>query len=281
MKVKVDREELEEALKKAKESTEKKAALPILANFLLGAGEEKLTVKATDLENYLLVFLKAEVQQEGQVCVHSQKLYDIVRNLSSAYVVLYTEGEKLVVEGGRSVYKLPTVPPEDFPEFPPFEEGEQSLPGTLILNGIDKVEYAISKEDTNPALQGMYMRGYEDRVHFVGSDGHRLALYEPHGEFSEELLLPRKSLKVLKKLLTGIEDVKVHKSPDESFGYFTTEEWKLAVRLLEGEFPDYMSVIPEEFVAEVLVEKDEVLKALKRLKALSEGGVFPVKIILS
>ena len=281
MKAKIDREEFEEILKKAKESTEKKAALPILANFLISASEDRVTVKATDLENYLTVSVKAEVEEEGETCVHSQKIYDIVKNLTSAYVTVYTEGEKLVIEGGRSVYKLPTAPTEDFPEFPEILEGEETVSGNLISNGIEKVEYAISKEEGNIALQGMLMKGYEDRIHFVGSDGHRLALYEPQGNFSEEILLPRKSLKVLKKLITGIEEVKVKKSEDEAFAYFTTDEWKLAVRLLEGEYPDYMSVIPEEFTAEVLFETDEVLKVLKRLKSLSEGKAFPIKITLS
>ncbi|NPB08010.1 MAG: DNA polymerase III subunit beta [Aquificae bacterium] len=281
MKVKVDREELEEVLKKAKESTEKKAALPILSNFLITASGESLTVKATDLENYLLVGVRAEVEEEGEVCVHSQKLYDIVKNLSSVYVEIFTEGEKLVISGGRSLYKLPTAPTEDFPEFPEIAEGEETISGNLLLNGIDKVEYAVAKEETNIALQGMFLRGYEGRIHFVGSDGHRLALYEPVGELSTELLIPKKSLKVLKKLITGIEDVRVAKSEEETFAYFTTEEWKFAARLLEGEFPDYVSVIPSEFSAEVLVEVEELLKALKRLKSISEGKVFPVKLILT
>ncbi|HIQ48762.1 MAG TPA: DNA polymerase III subunit beta [Aquifex aeolicus] len=281
MKVKVDREELEEVLKKAKESTEKKAALPILANFLLVAKEENLTIKATDLENYLVISVKAEIEEEGEVCVHSQKFYEITKNLTSAYVNLYLEGEKLVVVGGRSTYKLPTAPAEDFPEFPEIIEGEEVLSGTALLNGIEKVEYSIAKEEANIALQGMYLRGHEGKVHFVGSDGHRLALYEPEGSFSKEVLIPRKSLKVLKKLITGIEDIKVEKSEEEAFGYFTTNEWKLAVRLLEGEFPDYLSVIPDEFTAEVLFEVEEVLRVLKRLKALGEGKVFPVKISLT
>ncbi len=281
MKVKVDREELEEALKKAKESTEKKAALPILSNFLILAKEDLLTVKATDLENYLVVSVKAEVEEEGETCVHSQKFYDIVKNLSSAYVKLRMEGEKLVIEGGRSVYKLPTAPTEDFPEFPEIREGEEIILGNLLSNGIEKVDYAIAKEEANIALQGMLIKGFEDRVHFVGSDGHRLALFEPTGNFSKEILIPKKSLKVLKKLITGIEEIKVDKSEDETFAYFSTDEWKLAVRLLEGEYPDYISVIPEEFTAEVLFEVDEVLRVLKRLKSLSEGNVFPVKITLS
>ncbi len=281
MKLQIDREEFEEALKKAKEATEKKSALPILTNFLLSAEEDRLVIKATDLENYLVLSLKADVEEEGSVCVSSRSLADIVRNLSSAVVNLQTEEEKLLITGGRSKFKLPTVPTEDFPEFPEVKEGEESINGNLILEGINKTEYAIAKEETRIALQGMFMRGYEGKIHFVGSDGHRLALYEPEGNFPYELLVPRKSMKVIQRLLTGIEDVKVSKSEDGNFAYFSSEGWKLIIRLLEGEYPDYLAVIPKEFAAEVLLDVEETTRALKRLSGLSEGKVFPVKITLS
>ncbi len=281
MRLQIDREEFEEALKKAKEATEKKSALPILTNFMLSAEGDRLVIKATDLENYLILSLKADVEEGGSVCVSSRSLSDIVRNLSSAVVDIQTEGDKLVVTGGRSRFKLPTVSTEDFPEFPELREGEESVSGNLILEGIERTEYAIAKEEARVALQGMFMRGHEGRIHFVGSDGHRLALYEPEGSFSSELLIPRKSLKVIRRLLTGIEDVRVSKSEDGNFAYFTSEEWKLIIRLLEGEYPDYLAVIPTEFAAEVLLDVEDTRRALKRLSGLSEGKIFPVKITLS
>ena len=281
MKLQVDREEFEEILKKAREATEKKSALPILTNFLITAESDKVTVRATDLENYLTLSLKADVEEEGSVCVSSKTLSDIVRNLNSALVLLDTEGEKLTVSGGRSRFRLPTVPTEDFPEFPEAQGNEETIAGSKLLEGIDKTEYAIAKEETRIALQGMLLKGVDGKVHFVGSDGHRLALYEAEGDFSSELLIPRKSLKVLSKLLTGTEDVAVSKSEEGSFAVFKTEEWNLTVRLLEGEYPDYLAVIPSEFRAEVLIDREETKKALKRLAGLAEGGMFPVKITLS
>ncbi|RLJ71474.1 DNA polymerase-3 subunit beta [Hydrogenivirga caldilitoris] len=281
MKLQIDREEFEEALKKAKEATEKKSALPILTNFLLTAEKDRLVIKATDLENYLILSVKADIEEEGSVCVSSRSLSDIVRNLGSAILYIQTDGDKLVITGGRSKFKLPTVPPEDFPEFPEVIEGEETLSGNLILKGIAKTEYAIAKEEARISLQGMYMRGHDNRIHFVGSDGHRLALFEPEGSFSYELLIPRKSLKVVQRLLTGIEDVRVAKNEDGSFAYLTSEDWKLIIRLLEGEYPDYLAVIPSEFSAEVLLDVDETKKALKRLSGLTEGRIFPVKITLS
>ena len=280
MKFEIDREEFDEALKKAREATEKKSALPILTNFLLRAEDGSLEIRATDLENYLTLSVKADIMEGGTVCVSSRSLSDIVRNLSSAVVSAQLDGDKLILTGGRSKFKLPTVSPEDFPEFPQAQEGESTIRGNLILKGIEKTEYAIAKEETRVALQGMYMRSHEGKIHFVGSDGHRLALFEPEGEFPYEVLIPRKSLRVIIRLLTGIEEVKVSVSGEGNFAYLTTEDWKLVIRLLEGEYPDYMAVIPAEFTASALFDVAETLRALRRLGGLAEGKMFPVKITL-
>ncbi len=280
MKFEIDREEFDEALKKAREATEKKSALPILTNFLLKAEDSSLEIRATDLENYLTLSLRAEIEEEGIACVSSRSLSDIVRNLSSATVEAQLEGERLIISGGRSRFKLPTISPEDFPEFPEVLEGETTLRGNLIMKGIEKTEYAIAKEETRVSLQGMFMKSHEGKIHFVGSDGHRLALYEPQGEFPYQLLLPRKSLRVMSRLLTGIEEVGIAVGEEGSFAHLSAEEWRLTVRLLEGEYPDYMAVIPSEFSATALFEVKDTLRALKRLSGLAEGKMFPIKITL-
>ncbi len=281
MKLQVDREELEEALKRAKEATEKKSALPILTNFLLEADGQSLVIRATDLENYLTVRLNAEVEEEGSCCVNSKRLSDIVRTLASAVVSMVSDQDKLLITGGRSRFKLPITSPEDFPEFPVSDGEPQVIPGNLLLKAVEKTEYAIAKDDARISLQGMYIRGVQGRIHFVGSDGHRLALYEPEGEFSGELLLPRKSLKVLQRLIAGIEDVEITKSEDGSFSTFKTEDWSLVIRLLEGEFPDYGAVMPAQFSAEILFDKNELRSSLRRLASISEGRILPVKFTLA
>ena len=280
MKFEIDREEFEEALRKAREATEKKTALPILTNFLIAADSNGVTVKATDLENYLVMALRAEVREPGTVCVNSRGISDIVRNMSSAMVDVGFSDGKLVLQGGRSVFKLPTVDPEDFPEFPDVQSEGYSIEGSKLLTGIDKTEYSISREESRVALQGMFMKGVDGKTHFVGSDGHRLAIFETEGKFPYELLIPRKSLKVLQKLITGIEEVYVYRSADNNFASIMGEGWRLVVRLLEEEYPDYQAVIPTEFSAEAIFDRGEVVRVLKRLSGLSEGGLFPVKITL-
>lgn len=276
MKFSVDREEFLSALSKAKSATEKKSALPVLNNFLLQAQEDTITIKATDLENFLSFTVKADVSQEGSIAVNADKLTSVVKALTSALLHGELKEGKLSITGGRSTFRLTALEPEDFPEFPQVVVSAQLLARELA-KAIDKTEYAISKEDTRYALQGMYIHEHKGRTHFVGSDGHRLALYFSSASFPLELLLPRKSLKVIEGLLKGSIG-EVFAGKDESFAHLKGEEWELSIRLLEGDYPDYLSVIPQSFSAEILVDKDEFLGCLKRLSAIAESSAFPVKV---
>jgi DNA polymerase-3 subunit beta len=280
MRVFVDRKEFEEVLTKAKLATEKKTAIPILNNFKLLAKEDRLSIYATDLESFLVMDLPARVEETGEVSVHADKLTSIVKELSSVDVYMELIGEKLLVRGGKSQFKLVCGDPTEFPEFPEVQ-CKASLPHNLLLKGISKVGYAISKEDTRYALQGMYAASKDGKLHFVGSDGYRLALYMSEGvSLEEDLLFPRKSLKVLEKLLKDtLGEVEVGK--DENFVHVKGEGWRFSGRLLEGEYPDYMAVIPTDYTFSVLLDKNEFERALKRLSAIASDKAFPVKLVFT
>jgi DNA polymerase-3 subunit beta len=281
MRVFVDRKEFEEVLTKAKPATEKRASLPVLNNFKLSAKEDRLSVYATDLENFLVLELPARVEETGEVSVNADKLTAVVKNLSSAEVYMELIEDKLIIRGGKSQFRLVCGDPSEFPEFPEVQ-CKASISSNLLLKGISKVGYALSKEDLKHALQGMYVANKDGKLHFVGSDGYRLALYM-HEEIplEENLLFPRKSLKVLEKLLKdAIGEVEVGK--DENFAHVKGEGWQLSMRLLEGEYPDYMAVIPTDYTINVLLDKAEFENALKRLSSVSSSkGGFPVKLTFS
>jgi DNA polymerase-3 subunit beta len=280
MRVFVDRKDFEEVLTKAKPATEKRASLPVLNNFRLSAKEDRLSVYATDLESFLVLELPARVEEAGEVSVHADKLTSIVKNLSSVEVYMSAEEDKLTIRGGKSQFRLVCGDPTEFPEFPEVQ-CKARLPHNLLLKGISKVQYAISKEDLKHALQGMYVASRDGKLHFVGSDGYRLALYMAEEiPLEEELLFPRKSLKVLEKLLKDtLGEVEVGK--DDSFVHVKGEGWRFSVRLLEGEYPDYMAVIPTDYTFSVLLDKNEFERVLKRLSAITSDKAFPVKLVFT
>uniref|UniRef100_A0A7C5X227 Beta sliding clamp n=1 Tax=Thermocrinis ruber TaxID=75906 RepID=A0A7C5X227_9AQUI len=280
MRAAVDRKDLEEVLSKAKFATEKRASLPVLNNFRLSAKEDGLSIYATDLENFLVLNLPARVESPGETSVNADKLTSIIKNLSSAEVYMELEEDKLIIKGGKSQFKLVCGDPSDFPEFPEVQ-CRASIPSNVLLKGISKVDYAISKEDLKHALQGMYVANKDGKLHFAGSDGYRLALYMHEGiSLEEDLLFSRKSLKVLEKLLKdSIGEVEVGK--DENFVHVKEEGWRLSVRLLEGEYPDYMAVIPTDYSIRVLLDKREFESVLKRLSAMASSSAFPVKLVFA
>jgi DNA polymerase-3 subunit beta len=280
MRLFVDRKEFEEVLTKAKPATEKRASLPVLNNFKLSAKEDRLSIYATDLENFLVLELPARVEETGTASVNADKLTSIVKSLSSAEVYMEMVDDKLFIRGGKSQFKLVCGDPSEFPEFPEVQ-CKASISSNLLLKGISKVGYALSKEGLKHALQGMYVASKDGKLHFVGSDGYRLALYMHEGiSLEEDLLFPRKSLKVLEKLLKEtLGEVEVGK--DESFVHVKGEGWQLSVRLLEGEYPDYMAVIPTDYTINVLLDKNEFENALKRLSSVSSSKGFSVKLVFN
>jgi len=277
----IDKKDFQNVLKKAIAATEKKSALPILSNFLLEANDEKLTVQATDLEVHVAVSVPANIKEEGKACVNAKRLTEISRLLPESEVYIKLENNTLKIKSGKTKYSLPTVPPEDFPGLYPFpEENAFVVSGEELLNSIQKTLYATSKEESTYALQGVKYKSIKTNIDSVATDGHRLALYklEKKGNAELDAIIPPKALNELKKLLTGLEDIEI--ASTQQYIFFRTKEWLLMSRLLEGIFPNYLEVIPTEFSIEIKINKKEFLEAVKRVSAVVEGDLKPVKLRL-
>ena len=282
MELTIDKKDLQNILKKAIAATEKKSALPILSNFLLEAKDDKLTVQATDLEVHVAVSVIAKVENEGKACVNAKRLTEIARLLPENQVYIKLEYNSLKIKSGKTKYSLPTAPPEDFPGLYPFpEENAFVVSGDELLNSIQKTIYATSKEESTFSLQGVKYKSYDSKIDSVATDGHRLALYrlDKNGNGEIDSIIPPKALNELRKLLTGVEDVEIASS--QQYVFFRTKEWILMSRLLEGIFPDYTNVIPQEFSIEIKLNKKEFLEAVKRVSAVVEGDLKPVKLTLT
>jgi DNA polymerase-3 subunit beta len=283
MEITIDKSSLQDVLRKAISATEKKSALPILSNFLLEAKDDKLIVEGTDLEVHVKISVFAKVEQEGKACVNAKKITDIARLLPSETVHIKLEDSILKIKSGKTKYSLPTVNPEDYPQMYPFPEDTAFLiSGAELQNAINKTLYAASKEESRYALQGDLFKSRDSYIDVVATDGHRLALYtterEGQSDINIEVVIPQKSLNELKKLLTGMEDVEI--AATSQYAFFKTKEWVLMTRLLEGAFPDYTQVIPSEFSIEITLDKKEVLESVKRVSAVVEGDVKPIKFTL-
>lgn len=252
-----------------------------MSNFLIEAKDDSLTIQGTDLEVHVSVSVFADIKEEGSVCVNAKKLTDISRLLPKNEVLIKTDGNNLKVQAGKTKYNLPTTPTDEFPTMYPFPEDTSiTVSGEELLKAISKTMYATSKEEVRYALQGVLFKSRNSKIDTVATDGHRLALYKlsVNGKADLDVILPQKSLNELKKLVSGLEDVEI--ASTEQYIFFKTKEWVLMSRLLEGTFPDYTQVIPEEYTIEIKLDKKEFLEAIKRVSTLIEGEPKPIKLTL-
>ena len=281
------------ALQHVHSVVERRNTIPILSNVLLEAKEEGIFLTATDMDIQVLESIEGsevEIMQMGTVTTSAQMLYDIVRKLpDNIKVELYSENsERLAVKASSSSFALNCLPAEDFPSFP----GEAfkntfKIESKDLIRLIDKTSFAMSMEETRYYLNGIYMHTIEEKekhlLRTVATDGHRLSRVDmslPEGANSVSgVIIPRKTIMEVRKLIEDNKD-KLHISLDETRIRFTLGKVILTSKLLDGTFPDYSRVIPEDGGNEkiVNVSNESLSQAVDRVSTVSTDKSRAIKM---
>ena len=278
MELQISKNDLNKILGVIQNVVEKRNTMPILANVLLSASDGFLKVSATDLEISATAKAPAQIERVGSTTVNAKVLCDLVRELPDEQVHLKLgEGERLEVISGKSQMRIIGVSSEEFPSLPGLGlKVEAQLPSQQLVEMIAKTIYAVSADETRFNLSGICFELHEAEgdsakvLRMVATDGHRLAMINRSVDklsFDESVLVPRKGLAEIKKLLDG-EESGVGIGIQEGFMVVETETAKIAVRLIDGEFPDYNQVLPKQDGVQALVSSDELTHALRRVSLL-------------
>ena len=258
MKATIERATLLRCLSHVQSVVERRNTIPILSNVLIEAGEGgTVKVTATDLDLQVVENMSAaSVESAGAVTVSAHLLFDIARKLpDGSQVSLETAENRMDVKAGRSRFKLPTLPRDDFPVI---VEGDLptsfELPSKTLAELIDRTRFAISTEETRYYLNGIFLHvSDEDRpvLKAAATDGHRLARFtlpRPDGaEGMPDVIVPRKAVGELRKLLEEKGEGAVQIDLSASKLRFTLGGEGgvvLTSKLIDGTFPDYSRVIP-------------------------------------
>ncbi|MBY6128927.1 DNA polymerase III subunit beta [Qipengyuania aquimaris] len=257
MKATIERATLLRCLSHVQSVVERRNTIPILSNVLIEAEGDGLRVMATDLDLQVVEHMDAaSVDSEGSITVSAHLLFDIARKLpEGSQVSLETAENRMDVKAGRSRFKLPTLPRDDFPVI---VEGDLptsfSLPAKTLAELIDRTRFAISTEETRYYLNGIFLHvSDEDQpvLKAAATDGHRLARFtlpRPDGaEGMPDVIVPRKAVAELRKLLDENMDGDVTIDLSASKIRFTLGGEGgvvLTSKLIDGTFPDYSRVIP-------------------------------------
>ena len=178
MKFTIPREALLKPLQLVTGVVERRQTLPVLANLLVQADENGLSLTGTDLEVEMIASCAVPIEQHGEVTIPARKLADIWRALpDGADVSVAVEGERAVIRSGRSRFTLATLPAVDFPKVESADSDVVvSLPQNQIGQLIDQVSFAMAQQDVRVFLNGMLLEIGEKTIRAVATDGHRLAM---------------------------------------------------------------------------------------------------------
>lgn len=263
---------------------ERRQTLPILANVLVEVADNTLSLTATDLEVELRAHAHVEASQPGRVTIPARKLMDIVRNLpEDAELRLALEGERMIVRAGRSRFSLAYLSADDFPMVDDVEANQRiKLPQHQVRWLIEKTHFAMAMQDVRYYLNGLLLELSQNGIKAVATDGHRLALAElvvdlPVTEIVQ-IIVPRKAVQELLRLL-DTSDTEVELTLSGSHLQVGLSEIRFTTKLIDGRFPDYQRVIPEEEGATVNVDREMLRKALVRASILSNEKYRGVRFI--
>jgi DNA polymerase-3 subunit beta len=251
--------------------------LPILSNVLFDCTEDsKLKLSATDLEIGVEAFVETQVLTPGKITIPARALHDIITKLPADEVDLKTNesGTETSLKCGRSRYNLKSIVSDDFPPLPQIEiENSIFLNAELLSMGIRKTIFASSSDTAKNVLNGVKMLLADGKLEMAATDGYRLAVkklpIESKNEQGFSVIVPSRALNELSRLLNSPKDEMVAISQLSNQLVFSIDDKILSTRLIEGQYPDYNRIIPNNLDKEIVFDRVEFLNTVDRVAAIS------------
>ena len=262
--------------------------VPILENVLFEIEGGNLLITASDLQTSVMVELQVESKEDGSVAIPAKILIETLKNLPEQPVTFSIDDQNYNIEinsdNGR--YKLAGENSADFPKVPGVNDGYSSDINSEILNSaISNTIFSTSTDELRPAMTGVFFKLASTGCTFVSTDGHRLVKYirtDIKGdEVDHDMILPRKSLNLLKSILPTDKSSEIKLDFNASNAYFSFENIKMVCRLIDERYPDYDNVIPSDNSNTVTITKSELLGSLKRISIYANKTTNQVRFKIS
>ena len=265
-----------------------KNTLPILDNFLFNLSGNDLEITASDLESTLITRMKLEnTDGDGTIALPARILLDTLKefsvqpltfdiNMETLAVVISSENGKFNVVGQNGI---------DFPALPSIKKDKKFefvINADVLLAGISKTLFATADDELRPVMGGIFVETSTDKITFVASDAHKLVRYQrtdAHSDKNASFILPKKPASLLKNILPK-EEGPVTVEFDDKNAFFILSNYKIVCRLVEGNYPNYNSVIPKNNPRKITIDRVEFFNTLKRVSVFSNQASNLVKLQL-
>lgn len=278
MKVRAERDDLADLFARAGRAVGQRSALPILQGVLCEAVGGTLRVTGTDLEMSVRTRGEVEVLEEGRTVLAARLATEAIRKLPPGAVTVSAGDGEVELAGNGPQFRLRELQEEEFPRLtePDLTEATE-MDGELLQVAVNQVAIAASGDTARPILTGVLFEGEEQGLRLVATDSYRLAVRElAEIEMPSGGLVPARGLRELGRTVMA---QKVRVAVGEREAGFSSDRGTLAVRLIEGAFPNYRQLLPEKYPNRMVVSKEGLLEALGRAGLVAEEHI-PVRLQL-
>lgn len=260
-------------------------ALPVLTGLRLSVENDQLTITGSDLDLTIRSTLSVSAEESGVAVLPAKLTVDIVRSLDQGAVEIEVTADEAKISGGRSQFSVRTLPADDFPQLPEPTGTEVTVPAADLSAGLRQVVMAASSDDARPILTGVLLSAEEGGLRLVATDSYRLAVRDlPEATVLSEgqkVLVPSRALGELVRILGDTESVTVRLGEREVTFDVTDEDGvtQVTTRLIEGEFPNYRQLIPSSYPNRLIVGREPLLEAVRRVKLMAREAA-PLRMTL-
>ena len=268
MRIRAQRDDLADVFARANRAVGTRTALPVLQGLLCEVSGNTLRVTGTDLDVTVKTSLEVEVMEEGRAVIPGRLLSEAVRKMPAGDVTIGVNDSEIEIQGNGPRFNLRPLNADDFP-----------AQDDLVTDGVevDGEELAAWGDGARPILTGVLFEGSESGLRMVATDSYRLAKREVPGIGLEGSgLVPARGLRELPRT---IGSTKVTAQLREREAVFSSDKGVLRLRLIDGSFPKYQSLLPESYPNQIILDKYELLEALGRVTLVAEDHI-PVRLKL-
>ena len=281
MKLQVTQENLNRALGTVAKVANARNPLPILANVLIKTSHNRLSISATNLDIAITQYIGAKVSQEGSITVPARLMQDFVSSLPSGVIELNLDDTRLHITTDQYNSVINGIVADDFPVMPTIAEGTKwSVGGLLLKRALQQTVFAASNDESRPVLTGVLVHTTEGKLYMAATDSYRLAEKTlGNNKTNVNLLVPASAMQDLLRILgENEEDVQI--THDEQQVRFQVGDIELVARLLEGKYPDYRKLIPQQFTVSATLKRSDFLNVTKvsSLFARESAGSVTIEV---
>jgi len=283
MKITISQETLNSALGLVSRAVSTKNTIPVLSGIYLSAKNGNLVLRATDMELAIEASAACTVHVEGEIVLPARYLTDLVRKIPFGDLEISIDQRNFTatVRWSKSHYVIHGFSANQFPSVPDIDGASVFAMSQLLLKDLlRQTTFATGHDESKPWLTGVQFKLLENKLTGTSTDGVRIAFAQTSAEnatgHSFSIIIPGRSLNELNRLLSNDSEASCSVAVTANQVFFNIGLIRVISRLLEGQYPDVMRLVPQSYPTEVTVNRAEFLEALERAALIAKDGAVKI-----